>query len=80
MKGQIGVKGAKGVKGIKGSEGEQRGVKEGKGERRGAKVILYQVLGSPPPVTKKVLISTYSGQVSSPPANRTPPHGHSQNG
>ena len=50
-------------RGGKGSEGV-RGSKGGEGK-------LYWVLGSPPPVSTKSSITTYSGQVSPPPANRT---------
>ena len=77
------MKGAKGVKGVKGSEAgrrERRGVKGAKGsegEQRGAKGVkgseAYSILGFRVPTTwnGKSSITTYSGQMSPPPANRT---------
>ena len=60
---------AKGVKGAKGGKGEQRG---SKGGAKGSKA--YSILGFRVPTTcgkTKISITTYSGEVSPPPANRT---------
>ena len=74
----LGAKGAKVGEGEqKGGEGEQRGAKGSKGsegERRGAKGSkAYSILGFRVPTTwnEKTLITTYSGEVSPPPENRT---------
>ena len=64
QRGQRERRGAKGAKGVKGSEGERRGVKGSE---------AYSILGFRVPTTwnGKSSITTYSGQMSPPPANRT---------
>ena len=68
------MKGAKGVKGVKGSEGGGRREERGaKGVKRVKGSKAYSILGFRVPTTwnRKSLITTYSGQMSPPPANRT---------
>ena len=59
-----GAKGAKGSEGSEGSEGERRGAKGAKGGE------AYSILGFRVPTTwnGKSLMTTYSGQMSPPPA------------
>ena len=87
MRGQKGVKGSKAYcllgfreqrgqrkrRGAKGSEGERRGAKGAKGAKGVKGSEAYSMLGFRVPTTwnGKSSITTYSGQMSPPPTNRT---------